>query len=180
MADHHSLVERLRENAGDRVHTDGGSFMDGCGLCDEAADRIEQLERENEQYNEAVQSWLGRPCGGDCLAAPCALCDGTGFETEGERRELIERAERAERELAEASILMLGGTYLTQGGNRVTMVKIHGIGTPYETLEDEQGVHRYSRRISDMGRATGTAHDYSDPLNIQRPIRAIALRRQDG
>jgi Lar family restriction alleviation protein len=84
-------------------------------------------------------------------------------------------AEQFQRQLAE-SIPMLGGTYVTQEGKHVTMVRIHGIGTPYETLEDEYGVNRYSRRLADMGRVTGTAHDYSDPFNLQRPIRAIALR----
>lgn len=78
-------------------------------------------------------------------------------------------------------LLYLGGTYETQGGERVTMVKINNAGTSYETLVDEHGVNRYSRRASDSGRATGSAHDYSEPKNIKRPFRCLALRdiRQD-
>lgn len=64
--------------------------------------------------------------------------------------------------------LYLGMTYETQGGDRVTMTAIRNAGTPYETLEDEHGVNRYSRRPADAGRCTATAHDYSDQRNIKR------------
>lgn len=73
------------------------------------------------------------------------------------------------------SLPMLGGTYITQGGDVVKMVKIHNIGTPYECLEDETGINRYSRRLDDMGRVTGSAHDYSHSSNLKRPILAIRL-----
>lgn len=66
------------------------------------------------------------------------------------------------------SFLYLGETYKTQEGNYVKMVKIHNAGTQYETLEDELGVNRYSRRTSDFGRVTGSPFDYSDPRNIKR------------
>jgi hypothetical protein len=64
--------------------------------------------------------------------------------------------------------LYLNMTYETQAGDRVKMVKIHNAGTSYETLEDEHGVNRYSRRADDVGRCTGSAHDYSDPRNLKR------------
>jgi hypothetical protein len=39
-------------------------------------------------------------------------------------------------------------------GERVTFVKVHHEGTTYESMEDEQGVNRYTTR--DFGRVTGT------------------------
>lgn len=57
----------------------------------------------------------------------------------------------------------LGKEYRTQEGETVRFVVIHNEGTSYETMEDENGVNRYTQR--DFGRVTGTAHDYSDPRN---------------
>lgn len=73
-----------------------------------------------------------------------------------------------------AGSLLLGGTYETVGGERVTFVQISQAGTYYETLVDEKGVHRYSRRPFDAGRVTGSPHD--DPRNIKRPFKALAMR----
>jgi hypothetical protein len=69
----------------------------------------------------------------------------------------------------------LGGTYRTQDGQLVKMVGIANPGTHLETLVDEHGVHRYSRQIDDAGRVTGTAHDYSHPFNLARPIQHTHL-----
>lgn len=84
-------------------------------------------------------------------------------------------AEKVEPVACDYGIPMLGGTYETQSGDRVKMVAINNIGNPYETLVDESGVNRYSRRLSDMGRCTGTAHDYSDPRNLKRPFKLLSL-----
>ena len=61
------------------------------------------------------------------------------------------------------SPFQVGQSYATQVGEIVRFVKVHNEGTYYETMEDERGVHRYTRR--DFGRVTGSAHDYSDPRN---------------
>lgn len=58
----------------------------------------------------------------------------------------------------------LGNQYRTQEGELVRFVAVHNQGSSYETMEDENGVNRYTRR--DFGRVTGTAHDYSDPRNV--------------
>lgn len=58
---------------------------------------------------------------------------------------------------------ILGNQYRTQGGDLVRFVIVHNEGKSHETMEDEHGVNRYTRR--DFGRCTGTAHDYSDPRN---------------
>jgi hypothetical protein len=100
----------------------------------------------------------------------CPNCNGACSEIDGEPCDTCEGTGKVEDPL-----LYLGGTYETQSGDTVRMVKINNAGTPYETLEDEQGVNRYSRRISDMGRVTGSAHDYSDPKNIKEPFHAQQL-----
>lgn len=64
--------------------------------------------------------------------------------------------------------LYLGQTYRTQDGKAVTMRTLHNAGTEYETMLGTDGLQRYSRRIDDSGRVTGTNHDYSDPRNIAR------------
>ena len=62
-----------------------------------------------------------------------------------------------------------GWTYETLSGDNVKMVKfkdLEGVSrtrTGYETIMDENGVHRYSRR--DRGRCTGSHTNY--PGNIQ-------------
>lgn len=58
---------------------------------------------------------------------------------------------------------IVGNRYATQAGEIVRFVRVHNEGTSYETMEDEQGINRYTRR--DFGRCTGSAHDYSDPRN---------------
>jgi hypothetical protein len=63
-----------------------------------------------------------------------------------------------------ASPYKLGETYTTLANERVKFVKIHNEETLYETMEDESGVNRYTRR--DYGRVTGSPHDYSDPRNV--------------
>lgn len=61
----------------------------------------------------------------------------------------------------------LGEVYRTQAGDLVRFVVVHNEGTTYETMEDEEGVNRYTRR--DFGRVTGTPFDYSDPRNTPVP-----------
>lgn len=60
-----------------------------------------------------------------------------------------------------------GCTYETLSGDKVTMVKFKDLDllkrTNYETIMDENGVHRYSRR--DRGRCTGSSTN--SPKNIQ-------------
>lgn len=58
---------------------------------------------------------------------------------------------------------LLGNQYFTQDGELVRFVAVHHEGTSYETMEDEEGVNRYTRR--DFGRVTGTDHNYSDSRN---------------
>ncbi|AJD81912.1 hypothetical protein YenMTG1_102 [Yersinia phage vB_YenM_TG1] len=53
--------------------------------------------------------------------------------------------------------------YITLGGSVVTMQGISNPGTSYETLYDEHGHHRYSKR--DFGRCTGSKGN--EPSNIQ-------------
>lgn len=58
-----------------------------------------------------------------------------------------------------------GNYYRTQAGALVRFVWVHNEGTSYETMEDESGVNRYTRR--DFGRVTGSPHDFSHPGNVQ-------------
>jgi len=58
---------------------------------------------------------------------------------------------------------IVGNAYQAKAGELVRFVSVHNEGTRDETMADEDGVHRYTRR--DFGRVTGTAHDYSDPRN---------------
>ena len=64
----------------------------------------------------------------------------------------------------------VGETYELQNGDRVKIVERFAEHRGYETVMDEHGCHRYDRstRQEDTGRVTGTAHDYSCPLNIRR------------
>jgi hypothetical protein len=71
-----------------------------------------------------------------------------------------------------------GKTYPTIGGRLVTVIAEKNEMRGYETVEGSDiseetppgekshGVHRYNRSGLDMGRTTGTAHDFSCPLNI--------------
>ncbi|QQG32163.1 hypothetical protein CkP1_0095 [Citrobacter phage CkP1] len=60
-----------------------------------------------------------------------------------------------------------GWTYETISGDKVLMTKFKDLGpdrrTNYETIMDENGCHRYSRR--DLGRCTGSKTN--NPKNIQ-------------
>jgi len=76
---------------------------------------------------------------------------------------------------------IVGNQYRTQAGDLARFVKVHNEGTSYETMEDESGVNRYTRR--DFGRCTGSAHDYSDsrntpPLYLAAPTPKRTLRAQ--
>lgn len=66
---------------------------------------------------------------------------------------------------------VLGNQYQQQDGKWVRFVKVHNAGKSHETMEDENGVNRYTQR--DFGRCTGSAHDYSDPLNTPPLFKAI-------
>lgn len=59
---------------------------------------------------------------------------------------------------------IVGNRYRTVGGDLVRLVEVHRAGTMYETMTDEEGVHRYTSR--DFGRGTGTDHHKPDPRNI--------------
>ncbi|AWD90516.1 hypothetical protein KNT87_gp077 [Erwinia phage Cronus] len=61
------------------------------------------------------------------------------------------------------SYLQLGQEYETLGGLKVKMMKVHNAGKSYETMSDQFGIGRYSRR--DIGRCTGTRNDHE--LNIK-------------
>jgi hypothetical protein len=60
----------------------------------------------------------------------------------------------------------LSQTYKTKAGEEVKFVKVHNEGTWYETMEDENGVNRYTRR--DFGRVTG--RDSEHPGNVEYPV----------
>lgn len=70
----------------------------------------------------------------------------------------------------------VGKTYKTQEGEDVTVLGRTGLDDElrkgYECLECSDGIYRYDRSTSsvDAGRATGTAHDYSDPKNFARQV----------
>lgn len=59
----------------------------------------------------------------------------------------------------------VGESYPTLAGDMVKFVSVHNEGTDYETMADENGVHRYTRRQCDYGRVTASAHDYSHQGN---------------
>lgn len=59
---------------------------------------------------------------------------------------------------------IVGNHYRTQSGRLVRFVTVKQEGTPYETMMDETGCHRYTSR--DHGRVTGSAHDFSHPENV--------------
>lgn len=63
----------------------------------------------------------------------------------------------------------LGKEYKTLEGKKVRFVKVHNEGTSYETMEDEDGVNRYTQR--DFGRCTGTCHGYSCERNTPPLLR---------
>lgn len=63
-------------------------------------------------------------------------------------------------------IFQLGIPYRTINGNVVTFVKINNPDTSYETVEDEHGVNRYSRR--DYGRVTGRPTWWPENIAIDR------------
>lgn len=61
--------------------------------------------------------------------------------------------------------LELNREYTTLNGTKVTMKEIHNIGSDYETMSDQFGINRYSRRAGDLGRCTGAMS--IDPMNIK-------------
>lgn len=63
---------------------------------------------------------------------------------------------------AEPVPFVLGNVYQTLEGGQVRFVKVHNEGISYETMEDEDGVNRYTRR--DFGRVTASPVDY--PKNV--------------
>lgn len=67
--------------------------------------------------------------------------------------------------------IQVGHTYELQDGTTVLILGRTGY-KGYETVYDEHGYHRYDRSThsTDAGRCTGTAHDYSYPGNLKRPI----------
>lgn len=72
----------------------------------------------------------------------------------------------------DAQLPVLNCVYETQAGEAIKFVAIHNAGTSYETMEDQHGVNRYTRRAGDIGRVTGTPHDWSDPRNLRRTTTA--------
>ncbi len=65
-------------------------------------------------------------------------------------------------------IFHVGTRYFTQAGEIVRFVGVSHEGSDYETMFDEDGRHRYTRR--DYGRLTGTCHEYSNPGNTPPPF----------
>lgn len=71
---------------------------------------------------------------------------------------------------------VVGNHYRTTAGDMVRFVTVSSEGTSYETMADESGIHRYTRR--DFGRVTGSPHDYSDPRNVP-PLFAAPIGNSD-
>lgn len=63
----------------------------------------------------------------------------------------------------EPNLFKLGETYQTIGGDSVTFMEVANEGTHYETMVDQHGHHRYTRRGS-LARVTGCSEDY--PGNV--------------
>lgn len=59
---------------------------------------------------------------------------------------------------------VVGNFYRTLDDTLVRFVRTHHEGMGDETMEDEAGIHRYTRR--DFGRVTGTDHHTPDPRNV--------------
>lgn len=83
----------------------------------------------------------------------------------------------------------VGKTYVTQEGKEVTVLERVGdcIRCSDTSENCPDGIHRYDRQPSDnergldLGRVTGTDHDFSDPRNLD-PIqigfdRVVALQK---
>lgn len=85
-----------------------------------------------------------------------------GFEA-GKQDLLVDPSETLKNE---DGPFVLGQRYQTLDGDWVRFVKVHNKGTMYETMEDEDGVNRYTRR--DYGRCTGSHHSY--PKNVIPPL----------
>ncbi len=58
----------------------------------------------------------------------------------------------------------VGNTYQTREGKLVTFMGVKQEGTSYETMYDQDNIHRYTSR--DFGRVTGTDHNAPDPRNV--------------
>lgn len=80
----------------------------------------------------------------------------------------------------EATVFQIevGRTYELQDGSTVLIIGRAKNLRGYETVYDEHGHHRYDRSThdSDTGRCTGTAHDYSHPRNLKRPIVPVDVK----
>ncbi|QOI66571.1 hypothetical protein [Erwinia phage FBB1] len=61
--------------------------------------------------------------------------------------------------------LYLNRIYTTLNGTKVIMKGISDAGTEHETMFDQFGIHRYSRRPGCIGRCTGSS--VVDPMNIK-------------
>jgi hypothetical protein len=58
-----------------------------------------EASAEIQHWRDIAGHWEGRPCEGDCLSAPCSMCDGTRW-IPGEGARLRGRLEEAKEELA--------------------------------------------------------------------------------
>lgn len=96
-----------------------------------------------------------------------------------EARQRLEALERHRRRVVAAvlgqtsPVLELGQTYATQEGGQVTIIDLTET-SHFETVKgndslDPLGGHRYNRPGPDLGRVTGSPHDWSDPRNIVHP-----------
>jgi len=74
-------------------------------------------------------------------------------------------------EAGEPEPFFVGNTYRTQDGQLVKFVGVANEGNSYETMVDENGHHRYTRRGADSGRLTGTNGEFGEGGNV-RPLYA--------
>lgn len=61
--------------------------------------------------------------------------------------------------------LEIGQVYTTLNGTKVKMISAHNLGTGHETMVDQFGTNRYSRRPGCVGRCTGASP--IDEMNIK-------------
>lgn len=65
-------------------------------------------------------------------------------------------------------LFKVGEQYSTLAAKKVKLIGVAGAGTTFETMFDEDNIHRYTNR--DFGRVTGTDFNNPDPRNIEMPI----------
>jgi hypothetical protein len=135
---------------------------------DEAVERDNQVAARRTREYEAAQAretlsaaeykiaCAVPPAGWHCTrkaghSGPCAA-----HPAEPEAPASVPAAPHAQ---AEPVPFRLGNEYQTQAGDWVRFETVHNEGKDYETMADQHGHHRYTRR--DFGRVTGAAHDYS-------------------